>query len=155
LIRKHVLLVSLGVLLTQAGCDGSCSTCSTDPTDLDFASSLGVNLAQMTEMASGLYYQDLVVGIGEEAKAGDVVTVIYTGWLHDGTEFDSNVGGDPVTFDLDGVILGWQEGIPGMKVGGKRKLVIPPDLAYGKNGIPPTIPGNATLVFDVDLVGVG
>jgi FKBP-type peptidyl-prolyl cis-trans isomerase len=152
---KCLLAVSavLGLLVVVGSCGGD-STGVIDPTDLEFDASLGVDLTQMTRTASGLYYQDLVVGDGAVAQAGDQVTVHYTGWLHDGTEFDSSVGGDPATFPLGGVIAGWQEGVPGMKVGGKRKLVIPPNLAYGKSGRG-SIPGNATLVFDIDLIGVG
>jgi FKBP-type peptidyl-prolyl cis-trans isomerase len=109
----------------------------------------------MTKTPSGLYFQDLVVGDAEEAVSGDMVTVHYTGWLHDGTEFDSSIGGDPVTLNLSQVILGWREGVPGMRVGGKRKLVIPPHLGYGSGGAPGSIPGNATLVFDIELFGIG
>ncbi len=156
LLRSSItLLLALGVSFALAGCDGSCTTCVKDPTELEFAASLGVDLAQMTKTASGLYYQDLVVGTGAVAVAGGDVTVHYTGWLHDGTEFDSSLGGDPATFNLTGVIPGWREGIPGMKVWGKRKLVIPPHLGYGKGGVVGLIPGNATLVFDVELLGVG
>ncbi len=104
-----------------------------------------------------LVITDLVVGDGAEAKAGDTVTVHYTGWLaSDGTVFDSSVErGQPATFPLTAVIEGWQLGIPGMKEGGKRRLVIPSDMAYGPAGSPPTIPANADLVFEVDMLKVG
>jgi FKBP-type peptidyl-prolyl cis-trans isomerase len=121
---------------------------------LEFAPETSVVLADMTLNSSGLYWQDLLVGTGDEAEAGGYVTVHYTGWLHDGTVFDSSVGGDPIRFRLSGLIPGWQEGIPGMKVGGKRKLVIPPDLGYGSSRTG-SIPGNSTLVFDIELIGVG
>lgn len=108
-----------------------------------------------TVTASGLQIIDIEVGDGDEAAAGDTVTVHYTGWLADGTQFDSSVErGAPATFPLTGLIQGWQEGIPGMKVGGKRRLITPPDLAYGEAGRPPTIPGNAELTFDIELLGV-
>ena len=147
------LFPALVLAFALAGC-GDSSTGPKDPTDLNFAASLGVNLAEMTKTASGLYYKDLVVGPGAEAEPGEEVTVHYTGWLHDGTKFDSSVDrGQPSTFFLNEVIPGWQEGVPGMRVGGKRKLVIPPDLAYGAAGRP-GIPPHATLVFDVELLAI-
>jgi FKBP-type peptidyl-prolyl cis-trans isomerase len=106
---------------------------------------------------SGLKYKHLKEGDGKEAKPHDTVTVHYTGWLTNGKQFDSSRdhgGGEPSTFSLDGVVKGWGEGIPGMKVGGKRKLVIPPELGYGSKGYPPDIPPNAVLVFEVELVDV-
>lgn len=106
---------------------------------------------------SGLEYQELKVGDGAEAKSGMTVDVHYTGWLLDGTKFDSSVDrGKPFSFHLGAgeVIRGWDEGVAGMKVGGKRKLRIPADLGYGPRGAGGVIPGNATLVFDVELLGV-
>jgi FKBP-type peptidyl-prolyl cis-trans isomerase len=104
--------------------------------------------------ASGLVYEDLQVGTGAVAKAGDSVTVNYTGWLQDGTKFDSSIDrGQPSSFSLNGVIPGWSEGVQGMAVGGTRLLVIPPSLGYGSqaNG---SIPANSTLVFEVQLVSI-
>src|SRR5262245_54565715 len=107
--------------------------------------------------ASGLQYQDIVIGTGAEAKAGNTVSVHYTGWLTDGTQFDSSRNrGQPIEFQIGTpyIIQGWNEGITGMKVGGKRKLTIPPSIAYGADGRPPVIPPNATLKFDIELMGV-
>lgn len=99
---------------------------------------------------------DVEVGWGPEAKTGDKVKVHYTGTLMNGTQFDSSVGKAPFEFELGkgGVIKGWDQGVPGMKIGGKRKLVIPSDLAYGANGSPPTIPPDAPLKFDIELLEI-
>jgi FKBP-type peptidyl-prolyl cis-trans isomerase len=111
----------------------------------------------MPTTSSGLTYQDVTEGTGAEAKKGDQVSVHYTGWLMDGTKFDSSKDrGDPFEFHLGGgqVIKGWDEGVAGMKIGGTRKLTIPPSLGYGARGAGGVIPGNATLVFEVELLGV-
>jgi FKBP-type peptidyl-prolyl cis-trans isomerase len=113
--------------------------------------------------AQGLLKTDHVLGKGAEARAGKTVVVNYTGWLLDpaakdkkGRQFDSSVGRGPFSFPLGAgrVIKGWDEGVAGMKVGGKRTLVIPPELAYGSRGAGGVIPPNATLVFDVELLEV-
>jgi len=112
---------------------------------------------QETVTASGLTYVDHMIGGGETAVAGKSVTVHYTGWLENGTKFDSSVDrGQPFVFPLGAgrVIKGWDEGVQGMKIGGKRKLTIPSSLGYGARGVGGVIPPNATLIFDVELLGV-
>lgn len=107
--------------------------------------------------SSGLKYSDQVVGTGVEAVAGKTVSVHYTGWLASGQKFDSSVDrGQPFSFPLGAgrVIKGWDEGVQGMKVGGKRKLTIPSELGYGSRGAGGVIPPNATLIFDVELLDV-
>jgi len=108
--------------------------------------------------ASGLVIEELVVGSGAAAAFGQKVSVHYTGWLTDGTKFDSSKDrGDPFIFPLGKghVIQGWDEGVAGMKVGGKRKLTVPSALGYGARGAGGVIPPNATLVFEVELLSVG
>ena len=119
------------------------------------ATGFELDSAALTKTPSGLQYQEVVTGTGPEATAGQVAVVHYTGWLTDGTKFDSSRDrGQPFSFPLGGgqVIAGWDQGVAGMKVGGRRKLVIPPDLGYGAMGSPPVIPAVATLVFDVELL---
>jgi FKBP-type peptidyl-prolyl cis-trans isomerase len=116
-----------------------------------------VGAMQQVTTSSGLKYTDIKVGDGAVAETGMVASVHYTGWLMDGTKFDSSLDrGQPLSFKLGGgrVIRGWEEGVKGMRVGGKRKLVIPSDLGYGDAGFPGAIPPRATLVFDVELVGL-
>src|SRR5438132_1631395 len=116
--------------------------------------------AKEVTTASGLKYTDLVVGKGDEAKKGDTVDVNYTGWLYvngkRGDKFDSSIGRGPftVTVGQGRVIKGWDEGLQGMHVGGKRELIIPPDLGYGSRGAGSVIPPNATLDFEIELLKV-
>ncbi|MFH1495863.1 MAG: FKBP-type peptidyl-prolyl cis-trans isomerase [Pseudomonadota bacterium] len=113
-------------------------------------------MAEITT-ASGLVYEDITLGSGAEAAAGQPVSVHYTGWLTDGSKFDSSKDrNDPFSFPLGAghVIKGWDEGVQGMKEGGVRKLTIPPQLGYGARGAGGVIPPNATLVFEVELLKV-
>jgi FKBP-type peptidyl-prolyl cis-trans isomerase FkpA len=123
-----------------------------------YAPALDVDLERMTRMESGLHIEDVEEGAGEEAEPGRVVVVHYTGWLPDGTQFDTSRQPDRGPFDFalgaGHVIEGWDQGVQGMRVGGKRRLVIPPSMAYGTSGAGGVIPPNATLVFDVELLEV-
>ena len=130
---------------------------------LKWLAALSFVLVAATAAAADLVKTDTVVGKGKEAVAGKTVDVHYTGWLHDpaaknkrGKQFDSSVGRGPFSFPLGAgrVIKGWDEGVAGMKVGGKRTLVIPPEMGYGPRGAGGVSPPNATLVFDVELLDV-
>jgi len=106
--------------------------------------------------ASGLVYRELRAGSGLSPKASDTVKVNYRGTLLDGTEFDSSYKrNEPISFPLNGVIPCWTEGVQKMKVGGKSQLVCPSSIAYGERGSPPVVPGGATLIFEVELLGIG
>ncbi len=125
--------------------------------DTAIAPTLGVDLKQMTAKPSGLYLRDKKVGTGMRADSGKWVRVAYTGWLTSGKQFDSSRNRrEPLQFPLGfhRVILGWDEGVAGMRVGGRRVLVVPPELGYGKAGQPGTIPSRATLVFEIELLKV-
>lgn len=120
--------------------------------------------ATPTKTSDGLQYIDIKVGTGNAVKEGDTISVQYTGWVQStqvkfDSSYDDNKDGKPTQFtlvgpDQNGVIKGWVEGVSGMKPGGERRLIIPPDLAYGKDGSPPLIPANATLIFDIQLVSI-
>ena len=175
-------LLGAALALSLAGCAGqskttssappattqstSSSTTSTPTTPTTSSSTTTTGAASSTDaatagkeitMPNGLKYVDMKVGDGQLAETGMTAQVHYTGWLTDGTKFDSSVDrGQPFSFKLGAgqVIRGWDEGVKGMRVGGKRKLTIPPDLGYGAAGAGGVIPPNATLVFDVELLGL-
>jgi len=153
--RLHRLITAV----TAAGliaCGGSADR-NGSPGKSGFSALLGVDTAAMTKTPSGLRYQEVTPGQGKVATPGRTVSVHYTGWLPNGEKFDSSRDrNEPFSFRLGAgeVIAGWDEGVAGMKVGGRRKLVIPPELAYGTAGAPPDIPPGATLVFDVELLDV-
>jgi peptidylprolyl isomerase len=130
---------------------------STPPKTEPPVASSGATEGQERTLPGGLRVIDIKVGSGPMAELGKSVSVHYTGWLTDGTKFDSSVDrGEPIAFPLGtpNIIQGWNEGLKGMRVGGKRKLTIPSGLAYGDEGRPPVIPPGATLVFDVELMDV-
>jgi FKBP-type peptidyl-prolyl cis-trans isomerase FkpA len=149
-------LIAVGLLSMSACLDVAGPTVS-DPAKETFAASLGVNIAQMQKTASGTYYKDLTVGTGTQLSAPTVTTQVrvdYTGWLVNGTMFDSGVD---TKFPLGGVIYGFVDGIVNMKIGGERLIVIPSDLGYGnttQTGGTATIPANSTLVFKVKLKAI-
>jgi FKBP-type peptidyl-prolyl cis-trans isomerase len=160
---RMILALTCAVLL--AGCNETAqqsSSATTTTTQATTTPAAGDAAAPATggkvhKLASGLQYEDMNVGSGKMAEPGMNVSVHYTGWLTDGTKFDSSVDrGQPFKFQLGAgqVIRGWDEGVKGMRIGGKRKLTIPPDMGYGANGAGGVIPPNATLVFDVELLDV-
>ena len=150
--RLHVLLRA-GAL----ACGGETDRGNSARESAGFSAALEVDTTALTKTPSGLRYQDVTVGQGAEAAADRTVSVHYTGWLPNGEKFDSSRDrNEPFGFTLGAgqVIAGWDEGVAGMKVGGRRKLIIPADLGYGTAGAPPAIPPGATLVFDVELLDV-
>lgn len=160
---RPVLLAFAALLL--AGCNGTNAgttavddnVYTADPATSSYAAALNVNISSMTKTTSGLYYKDLVSGTGAPATAGYTVRVEYSGWLVNGVRFDTSIGRTPpydeFLLNAGKRIKGYDEGVQGMKVGGKRQLVIPPGLGYGETGSG-TIPGNAVLVFEIVLLQV-
>ena len=142
--------------LLAAACGDASGPSDPDLSTIEFAPALGVDIATMQKVGSGVYIKDLVVGTGAEVAQGRTLQVRYRGFLPSGVEFQNNAAPNP-TFRLvlgqNLVIAGWEQGIPGMKVGGKRLLVIPPSLGYGsqpRDGIP----ANSVLVFEVEIVSM-
>ncbi len=160
-----VLLATITLAVGLVACeDEDAIDNSPDPTVSDTTSeptAAATNIPQPdvsadpTTTSSGLQIIDVEVGTGQAVVATDSVTVHYTGWLDDGTTFDSSVArGQPASFSLGGVIPGWTEGLQGMQIGGKRRLIIPSDLGYGEGGFGETIPPGATLTFDIELISI-
>lgn len=153
-ILRRTAVVAVLVSLLPIACSSDGPTATTTVETTTFAAALGVNLAASTRTASGLYYRDLVTGTGAAAALGNQLTVHYTGWLANGTQFDANLAGaTPFAFTLGvgDVIPGWDQGLAGMRPGGRRQLIIPPGLAYGGQARD-KIPANSILVFNVDLL---
>lgn len=148
-------VLGTGILLLTEGDSGDVTTIQADPNNSSINQTEdNVDRFLPEGEVTALTTEDLVVGTGTAVTAADTVTVHYTGWLaSDGTVFDSSVGSQPATFPLSGVIVGWQQGIPGMQVGGKRRLVIPAELAYGSSGAG-SIPPNSALVFEVEMLDI-
>jgi peptidylprolyl isomerase len=159
-VKALILTIGACAAIALAGCGGDDSTTAAEETTA--AETSAPQTKPAVEVPKGappqqLETRDLTVGTGAEAQAGDTVTVEYVGVNYESEkEFDTSWGREPFTFQLGAgmVIPGWDQGVEGMKVGGRRELIIPPDLAYGEQGAPPSIPPNETLVFVVDLVGV-
>ncbi|HEX8440214.1 FKBP-type peptidyl-prolyl cis-trans isomerase [Archangium sp.] len=152
-MRRLLLFLSACLPLFLSACGHPDSG---DPTKVQYAPALGVDLNAMTRSDSGLYTQDQEVGTGAEAIPGRTVIVHYSGWLPDGNLFDTsrdNSRAFSFVLGAGNVIKGWDEGLVGMKVGGKRRLVIPSELGYGKTGSG-SIPPDAVLIFDVELISI-
>lgn len=163
--RRLPAVALFAALVALAACGGDGSEELGDGTDdagldvefVEFAPELDADRDRMERRESGLYVEDLQEGDGAEATAGTRVRVHYTGWLPDGTQFDtSREGPEPFAFTLGAgqVIPGWDQGVEGMREGGRRRLVIPPDLAYGSQGAGDVIPPDTPLVFEVEVVEV-
>lgn len=149
--RSHPSRIFMAVAAAGVLSVGACDDPFQVIEDVDFASSLNVDLSQMTRLPSGVYVQDTTVGTGDALAATDNLTLDHTGWLTDGREFSAGQFSSPV----GGLVPGFQDGIIGMQPGGVRRMIIPPGLAYGDN--PPSssiVPKGAVLVFEVELISI-
>ena len=158
-MHRGITSITIAMLVTTTACasaGGTAAPASRPMAMIPFAATLDVDLARMTKTPAGVYYRDIEVGTGPIIRGREDVVVHYTGWLTNGVKFDSNTGDDrPLTVPLGRgrAIKGWDDGLAGMRVGGRRQLVIPPELGYGSNraGV---IPPDAVLVFDIRVVSV-
>ena len=150
---RHIL-----ILLSLAACAPKepevISNTPASIAEATFADSLDIDIEKFDSNAAGLYWRDLTVGEGAVVVAGQTVTAHYDGRFPDGSQFETSYGGNPIRFPVGvgRVIAGWDQGLLGMRIGGKRQLIIPSVLGYGPGGSPPVIPANATLVFTVEVV---
>lgn len=164
---SRIMLACAGLCVSLIGCDRAVPADAAMPVPTKVqpipepvapASPTPTHTANPTEplhvqnLPSGVMIEDLALGSGAGCPPGSTVTIHYRGTLKNGTEFDSSHGGDPATFPLGRLIKGWQEGIPGMKAGGKRRLTIPYMMAYGEQGMPPVIPPKSDLVFEIEMI---
>lgn len=162
---RHRTACLAALALLAFGCsrgqtDDATDTAAAEPApvqmDTEFADVLDIDLDSMTRTPSGLYYEDIEPGSGLAARDGHIVDTHYTGWLTTGEEFGTSRGGEPYSFQLGRhqVPRGIEEGVTGMRIGGVRRLVVPPSLGYGARGQPPTIPPSATLVYEIELLDI-
>jgi len=150
---KHPVVV-LSISLAGCASGGGAPPATRSMESIPFASALDVNLARMTKTPAGVYYRDIEVGTGPIVRGKEDLKVHYTGWLTNGVKFDSNTSDQPpltVPLGRSRVIKGWDDGLVGMRVGGRRQLVIPPELGYGSNRSD-VIPADAVLVFEIRVV---
>ena len=149
-------VTAAALVFSLLGCNGEGGLTDPDITSITFAPSLNVDLSQMTKTTQGIYHRDLVTGSGDVVQGSSRIRAHYSGWLPNGTKFDENLAPSvPLNVQLGqgALIAGWEIGIPGMKVGGTRQLVIPPSMGYGAAGRGP-IPPNSYLVFVVEMVSI-
>ena len=153
--RGRVSILGAVGLLVAVLAPMACGDDMTGPESIEraqFAASLGINLANFTRTSSGLYYEDVALGSGDPAAAGQSVSVSYTGWLTNGSQFDS--GQFEFLLGAGQVVQGFDEGVQGMRVGGIRRIIIPPELGYGNRGSGP-VPPNAIMIFRIEVLSIG
>ena len=156
-MKRMLIALCVASGMACGGDDAPASEGAELPAVEGFAAELNIDFSRMTDLGGGLYMEDLREGTGDMVRRGQVIVAHYTGWLPDGTKFESSKdSGRPFAspVGVGSLITGWDLGIPGMKVGGVRKLVIPPNLGYGAAGSPPNSPPNTTLVVEVEVLEV-
>ena len=156
LLGPLILVIAVGVAACGDGDSGDSNPCSdTGGSTVTIDDGIPEVEGEVTTTASGLQIIDIEVGEGDTVQPGEIVSVDFTGYLEDGTIFDtSRERGQPIAFSLDRVMQGWQEGVQGMQVGGMRRLIVPAELATGTCGFGPSAPPDATLIFDIELLEI-